>query len=89
MKKQRITTYDQAVDYIMNIPRFTTKNTLEDTRAFLRRLGDPDAGLRILHVAGTNGKGSVCAYLRSVLEAAGRRVAVFTSPIWWTCGSAL
>ena len=80
MKKQRITTDDQAVDYIMNIPRFTTKNTLEDTRAFLRRLGDPDAGLRILHVAGTNGKGSVCAYLRSVLEAAGRRVAVFTSP---------
>lgn len=34
MKKQRITTYDQAVDYIMNIPRFTTKNTLEDTSCF-------------------------------------------------------
>lgn len=80
MKKQNITTYDQAVEYIMNIPRFTTKNTVEDTRSFLHRLGDPDAGLRILHVAGTNGKGSVCAYMRSVLEAAGKRVAVFTSP---------
>lgn len=80
MKRQRITTYDQAVEYILNIPRFASKNTLEDTRVFLHRLGDPDAGLRILHVAGTNGKGSVCAYLRSVLEAAGRRVAVFTSP---------
>lgn len=80
MKRQRITTYDQAVEYILNIPRFASKNTLEDTQKFLHRLGDPDAGLRILHVAGTNGKGSVCAYLRSVLEAAGRRVAVFTSP---------
>lgn len=80
MKKQQITTYDQAVEYIMNIPKFTTKNTMEDTRRFLRLLGDPDKGLRILHVAGTNGKGSVCAYMRSVLEAAGRRVAVFTSP---------
>ena len=80
MKKQDITTYDQAVEYIMNIPRFTTKNTMEDTRKFLHCLGEPDKGLRILHVAGTNGKGSVCAYMRSVLEAAGKRVAVFTSP---------
>ena len=80
MKRQQITTYEQAVEYIMNIPRFTTKNTPEDTRKFLSRLGEPDAGLRILHVAGTNGKGSVCAYLRSVLEAAGKKVAVFTSP---------
>lgn len=80
MKKQQITTYDQAVAYIMNTPKFTTKNTMEDTRAFLHVLGDPDHGLSILHVAGTNGKGSVCAYLRSVLEAAGRSVAVFTSP---------
>lgn len=80
MKRQRITTYDQAVEYIMNVPKFTTKNTMEDTREFLHRLGDPDTKLRIIHVAGTNGKGSVCAYLRSVLAAAGRRVAVFTSP---------
>ncbi len=80
MKRQQITTYDQAVEYIMNIPKFTTKNTMADTQEFLHRLGDPDEGLRILHVAGTNGKGSVCAYMRSVLEAAGKRVAVFTSP---------
>ena len=80
MKRQRITAYDQAVEYMMNIPKFTAKNTMEDTRSFLHRLGDPDRDLCILHVAGTNGKGSVCAYLRSVLEAAGKRVAVFTSP---------
>ena len=80
MKRQQITTYEQAVEYIMNIPRFTTKNTPEDTRKFLSRLGEPDAGLRILHVAGTNGKGSVCACLASVLEKAGYRVGLNTSP---------
>ncbi|MBQ2803501.1 MAG: bifunctional folylpolyglutamate synthase/dihydrofolate synthase [Lachnospiraceae bacterium] len=80
MEKQQITTFETAVDYLYNMPRFTTKNTLEDTKAFLKRLGNPDCKMNIIHVAGTNGKGSVCAYLRSILEAAGKRVAVFTSP---------
>lgn len=80
MTKQSMSTFEEAVDYISDIPRFTSKNTMEDTRAFLHRLGDPDRGLKIIHVAGTNGKGSVCAYMRSVLEAAGYRVALFTSP---------
>ncbi len=62
------------------VPRFTTKNSLGDTRAYLEHLGSPDKGMKIIHVAGTNGKGSVCAYLRSVLEEAGKQVAVFTSP---------
>ena len=79
-KKQNITTFEEAERYINDTPRFTTKNTMEDTRAFLHRLGDPDRKMRIIHVAGTNGKGSVCAYLRSILEAAGYRVALFTSP---------
>ena len=80
MKKQVITTFEEAEAYINDTPRFTTKNTMEDTKAFLHRLGDPDRKMRIIHVAGTNGKGSVCAYMRSILEAAGYRVAVFTSP---------
>lgn len=46
----------------------------------MKALGSPDKNLRIIHVAGTNGKGSACAYMRSVLEEAGYRVAVFTSP---------
>ena len=62
------------------VPRFTSKHDMKDTIAFLHRLGDPDKKMKIIHVAGTNGKGSVCAYLRSILEAAGYRVAVFTSP---------
>lgn len=80
LKKQVITTFEQAEQYLNNTPRFTTKNSMEDTKAFLHHLGDPDRKMKILHVAGTNGKGSVCAYLRSVLEAAGFSVALFTSP---------
>ncbi len=80
MKRQAITTFEEAEAYLNGTPRFTVKNTMEDTRAFLHRLGDPDRKLKIIHVAGTNGKGSVCAYMRSILEAAGYRVAVFTSP---------
>jgi dihydrofolate synthase / folylpolyglutamate synthase len=54
---------------------------LERIAALLERLGRPQDRLPpVFHVAGTNGKGSVCAFLRSALEAAGHRVHVFTSP---------
>ena len=78
--KQVITTYEQAVEYIMETPKFTTKNSMEDTVRFMERLGNPEKDLSIIHVAGTNGKGSVCAYLKSLLEEAGKSVGVFTSP---------
>ena len=80
MIKQNITTFEEAVSYLYDVPRFTTKNTLEDTKAYLQKLGSPDLKMKIIHVAGTNGKGSVCAYLRHILEAAGYKTAVFTSP---------
>ena len=54
---------------------------LETIRALLARLGDPQDRLPpVFHVAGTNGKGSVCAFLRAMLEADGKRVHVATSP---------
>ena len=80
MKRQEIGNYEEAVEYLLSIPRFTKKNTMEDTKAFLKRLGNPDQSFRIIHVAGTNGKGSVCAYMRRILEEAGYSVCVFTSP---------
>lgn len=80
MSKKQILNYDEAVAYLFDIPRFTNKNTMEDTKAFLHRLKDPDKKMRIIHVAGTNGKGSVCAYMRSILEEAGYTTCVFTSP---------
>lgn len=50
------------------------------TRALWDRLSSPDKKLKIIHVAGSNGKGSVCEYLTRILIAAGRRVGTFTSP---------
>ncbi|MCM1186077.1 MAG: bifunctional folylpolyglutamate synthase/dihydrofolate synthase [Lachnoclostridium sp.] len=80
MKDKEIRTFEEAVAYLNDVPYFTSKNTMEDTKAFLKRLGCPDRQMKIIHVAGTNGKGSVCAYLCSILEEAGYRVCMFTSP---------
>lgn len=68
------------VAYI-NEPRWRdARMGLERTRELLERLGNPQDGLRFVHVAGTNGKGSVCAYLERTLRAAGFRTGLFTSP---------
>lgn len=80
MKKQAVENYRQAVEYLYDVPRFTSKGTMEDTRRFLRELGSPERDMRIVHVAGTNGKGSVCAYLSGILREAGYSCGVFTSP---------
>ncbi|TCL60472.1 dihydrofolate synthase/folylpolyglutamate synthase [Kineothrix alysoides] len=84
--------YHEAEEYLLNVPKFTMsaggpsstwltrKNTLEDTGRFLELLGNPGSGKKVIHVAGTNGKGSVCAYLCSILGEAGYRVGMFCSP---------
>ena len=72
--------YTQAVAYINETPKFTTKNSLEHTKECLRRLGNPQDSFQVIHVAGTNGKGSVCAYLASVLREGGYGCGLFTSP---------
>jgi len=73
-------TYREAVDYIAEVPKFTSKNKMENTRELLRRLGHPEESYPVIHVAGTNGKGSVCAFLESILRHAGYRTGLFTSP---------
>lgn len=73
-------TYEEAVSYIEGIPKFTKKHTLGHTKEFLRALGNPQKGQKVIHVAGTNGKGSVCAYIQAMLMAEGKRVGFFTSP---------
>ncbi len=77
---RKINSYQDAEQYILNIPKFTGKNCMEDTRRFLEHLGNPSLDKKIIHVAGTNGKGSVCAYLCSIMRAAGISYAMFTSP---------
>lgn len=72
--------YTEVVDYIETIPKFTVKHPPEHTRELLSRLGNPQEGIKIIHVAGTNGKGSVCAYLNAMLLAGGKKTGLFTSP---------
>lgn len=79
-KEPEAFTYEEAAAYIEEIPKFTKKHTLEHTKTFLKRLGNPAVDRKIVHVAGTNGKGSVCAYLQAILMAEGKRTGFFTSP---------
>ena len=72
--------YHEAVEYIESVPRFAKASSMEKTKELLHRLGDPDRAFQIIHVAGTNGKGSVCSYLESMLRAGGYRTGLFTSP---------
>lgn len=72
--------YKEAVDYILNIRRFTKKNSLDNTKYLLGILGNPQKNMKIIHVAGTNGKGSVCAYVNSILLEQGKSTGLFTSP---------
>lgn len=72
--------YKEAVDYIEETPKFTKKNSLEHTKECLWRLGNPEKSFQVIHVAGTNGKGSTCAFLTSILREAGYSCGLFTSP---------
>lgn len=72
---------ETAEEYLGRIPMWAgKKNSLKDIRRFLQEMDEPDEKMKIFHVAGTNGKGSVCAFLQSVLLSAGYRVGTFTSP---------
>ena len=72
---------ETAEEYLSRIPMWAKKkNSLEVIRTFLKEMGEPDETMRIIHVAGTNGKGSVCAFLQSVFLSAGYKVGTFTSP---------
>ena len=73
-------TYREALEYIHSVNWVFCKPGLERIRALCHALGDPQDRLRFIHVAGTNGKGSFCAMMDSVLRAQGLRVGLFTSP---------
>ena len=73
-------TRDEAVEYIENAGWSQTRLGLGRTKELLARLGDPQDSLRFIHVAGSNGKGSICAMLDSVLRKAGFRTGLYTSP---------
>ena len=69
-----------AVDYIHSLGRFSGEPGLHRIRALCAALGNPQDGLKFVHLAGTNGKGSTACMLDSALRAAGYHVGLYTSP---------
>ena len=73
-------TYKEALDYIHSVERFGSRPGLERVEELLVRLGNPHLGMKFVHIAGTNGKGSCAAMLASVLKVSGYKTGLFTSP---------
>ncbi len=69
-----------ALQQLYGLERFGIKLGLDNIRTLLGLVGNPHEGLKAVHVTGTNGKGSVCAYVASVLQKAGYRTGLYTSP---------
>lgn len=72
--------FQEAAEYIEHLQMFTKKHTLDHTEEFLKRLGNPEAGRKVIHVAGTNGKGSVCADIQAILLSEKKKTGMFISP---------
>src|SRR5574344_437025 len=75
-----IMTYDECVEYISEIPKFTKKNSLDHTRKLLDLLEINEQEYKIIHVAGTNGKGTVCALISNALVTCEKKTGLFISP---------
>ncbi len=73
-------TYDEMLNEINNIPMFGDAGGLSNLNEYLNLLGHPESNLQVIHIAGTNGKGSVSAFMESILRGAGYKTALFTSP---------
>lgn len=69
-----------ALEWLYSVQLFGIKPGLDNTRRLLRELALPGSAQRFIHVAGTNGKGSTCAFIESILRTAGERTGLFTSP---------
>jgi len=72
--------YEETLAYLYNLERIGIKLGLSNITTILNRLGDPHLRFPSIHVAGTNGKGSVAAMLHSILCESGYRAALYTSP---------
>ena len=73
-------TYEAALAFIHGADKKGKKNGLQNMRVLLDRLGNPQNSYPSAHIAGTNGKGSVCAFLQAALRCAGYRTGLYTSP---------
>ena len=73
-------TYSEAIDWLYELRLLGSKLGLENPRQLAAHAGNPHERLRFIHVAGTNGKGSVCAMLESICREAGLKTGLYTSP---------
>ena len=73
-------TYEEVLDQIEHQRRFGNRPGAEVSALMLEKLGRPQQNMSVIHIAGTNGKGSVSAFLCSILKEAGIRTGMFTSP---------
>ncbi len=72
--------YREAMEYVEYLQRYGSVPGLQNMKRLCERLGNPQEGLKFVHIAGTNGKGSVLAYVSTVLQTAGYRVGRYISP---------
>lgn len=72
--------YRESLEYLVNLTTFGINLGLERIRELLKRLGNPEKELRVVHVGGTNGKGSTTVMIARILQESGYKVGVFTSP---------
>jgi dihydrofolate synthase/folylpolyglutamate synthase len=75
-----VTKYEESLKWLYSFERYGRKLGLERISYLLERLGNPHLDLKVIHVAGSNGKGSVCNFLGSILQKSGYKVGVYTSP---------
>lgn len=76
-----VSTYEEFIAWLENVPHYGHKDGTRNMQEFMRRRHHPERqGGKILHTAGTNGKGSCCAMLSSVLRACGYKTGLYTSP---------
>jgi len=72
--------YNEILDYINAIPKYGSETGVVRAGYLLDRLDHPEKKMKVIHVAGTNGKGSVCAYLSNIISQSGYKVGLFISP---------
>ena len=72
--------YNEICRYLDSLGQFNEGTGVERGRKLLNIIGNPEKELKVIHVAGTNGKGSVCSYIESCLRNEGYKVGLFTSP---------
>lgn len=73
-------TYEEAMNYISSVGRFGSNYGLERTFRLLELLGNPHEKIKLIHIAGTNGKGSTTAMITKILRGFGYKVGMYTSP---------